>query len=338
MLTHQIYSTFRSRRFRRMVALALAISLMGITALSSGGTRADVYAQSREASPSGSDSNPAQGQEKPRSGGDNGRSSGGGGVFFGIDLSCLFRNCDRDKAASTAAEDAASLARSGPKFPAKYAMSTFEMRGLVKGGAPFILDYNARQARVRIEIKVQDSKPFVFNLEANGHAQKIFRLPESFGSDPQVAVISVSSMQDRPGENIPAPLEIYGMGMGEKAVGSVAIDQLKFGPPEVRIGRFGKVHYSFHSRSDFNRVVAEFAQVENRNNVIKVARVNTEDLGEIAKNTWVGRDTPRIWNGKGEDGEVSQGLHLLKIRAWRSSVKEGDWVVSWSPESVNIKW
>ena len=67
MLTHQIYSTFRSRRFRRMVALALAISLMGITALSSGDTRANVYAQGRDASPSGSDS--AQDQEKPRSGG-----------------------------------------------------------------------------------------------------------------------------------------------------------------------------------------------------------------------------------------------------------------------------
>ncbi len=83
MLTHQIYSIFRSRRFRRMVALALAISLMGITALSSGGTRADVYAQSGEASPSGSDSDSAQDQEKPRSGGDTGRSSGGAAFFLG---------------------------------------------------------------------------------------------------------------------------------------------------------------------------------------------------------------------------------------------------------------
>jgi len=133
-------------------------------------------------------------------------------------------------------------------------------------------------------------------------------------------------------------LKIYGMGMGKKAVGSVAIDQISFGPPQLRINQQDEARYSFHSRSDFNKATAEFARVENRNGVIQVVeRINKQDLGELTRNTWIGRDSPRKWDGKDKNGETSNGLHVLTVRAWRSSVKEGDWVVSWSPDWVDVK-
>lgn len=145
-------------------------------------------------------------------------------------------------------------------------------------------------------------------------------------------------MKDQPGLETPAPLRIYGMGMGKKAVGSVAIDQIHFGPPRLRVSRRDEARYSFHSRSDFNKAVVEYARLENRNGVIQVVeRVNQQDLGELARNTWVGREQPRKWDGKNRDGEASTGLHLLTVRAWRSSVKEGDWVVSWSPDWVDVE-
>lgn len=316
----------RWQRFRRAAALALAGMLAG--ALAGAG-----WGQTSSDGVSTTETQPAPEHKAPSG------SSGGGGFSFGIDLTCIFTGCGKDKTTSNAPGDAAQLAKSGPKIPDAYAMSGLVMQALVKGGAPFVIDYDARQALLRVEMKVQGSAPFVYNIKANGPAQKIFRLPESFGAEPKAAVISVHSVKDQPGAEMPAPLRINGMGMGEKAVGSVAIDQVSFGPPEVRIGRFGKARYSFHSRSDFNKVVAEFARLENRDGIIQVVeRVNKDDLGELTRDTWIGRDKPRIWDGKGEDGEVSKGLHVLNVRAWRSSVKEGDWVVSWSPDWVDVKW
>lgn len=309
----------RWQRFRR--AAALAVGLAGALAGAELGATSDDDYQSK----------PAPEHRTP---------SGGVKIVPFFDLTCLFTGCgSKDKATSSAPGDAAQLAKLGPKIPDTYAMSGLVMQALVKGGAPFVIDYDARQALLRIEMKVQGAAPFVYNIKANGPAQDIFRLPESFGAEPKAAVISVHSVKDQPGAEMPAPLRINGMGMGEKAVGSVAIDQVSFDPPEVRIGRFGKARYSFHSRSDFNRVVAEFARLENRNGIIEVVeRVNKDDLGELTRDTWIGRDKPRIWDGKDEDGEVSKGLHVLNVRAWRSSVKEGDWVVSWSPDWVDVKW
>ena len=322
MRTSQTIFADRLRRFRRVAARVLASGLLGFAGSSAGAT----YDAPTESIPK-----PAPEQGKP--------SGGGGGFSFGIDLTCLLTGCGRDRKASSEPDSAAQLARSGPKLTDTYSMSSFVMQGLVKGGAPFIVDYEASGARLRIEMKIPGAEPFVYTLEANGRGEKIFKLPESFSAEPQAAVISVSAVKNQPGAEVPASLRLHAMGMGEKAVGSVAINQVRFGPPEVRIGRFGKARYSFHSRSDFNKVVAEFARLENRNGIIQVVeRVNQEDIGELTRDTWVGRDKPRIWDGKGKDGEVSKGLHVLTVRAWRSSVREGDWVVSWSPDWVEVKW
>jgi hypothetical protein len=318
----QTIFAYRLRRFRRVASLVLTAGLIGFTGSSPGATY----------------DGPTESVPKPAP--EPGRPSGGGGGFsFGIDLTCILTGCAKDRTAPDEPGDAAQLAKSGPKLPDRYSMSGLVMQGLVKGGAPFIVDYEASGARLRIEMNLQGAEPFVYTLDANGRSENIFKLPESFGTEPRTAVISVRAVKNLPGAEVPAPLRLHAMGMGEKAVGSVAIDQIGFGPPEVRIGRFGKARYSFHSRSDFNRVVAEFARVENRGGVIQVIeRVNKQDLGELTRDAWIGRDKPRIWDGKGDDGEVSEGLHVLNLRAWRSSIKEGDWVVSWSPDWVDIKW
>lgn len=324
MQTHQSNCTAQARPFRRVACLTLLGGF--IASLASPGWSASAVHVPMDTT---SDTPSAPEHKGP---------SGGGGFSIGIDLGCLLTGCGKEKNAPVEAQDAKRLAESGPQFPEKYVMSSLVMHGLVKGDAPFVLDYDAPQARLRIEMKAAGLEPFVYTIKANGRGQHIFKLPKSFGADPRPAVISVQAFKDQAGAETPAPLRILGMGMGEKAVGSVAIDQVSFGPPEVRIGRFEKARYSFHSRSDFNKVVAEFARAENRNGTIQVVeRVNQADHGELTRNSWVGRDKPRIWDGKNPEGEISNGLHMLKVRAWRSSVKEGDWVVSWSPDWVDIK-
>lgn len=264
---------------------------------------------------------------------------GGIGIGIGINLRCLLGGCDDEKKPGPGDEDAEHMARSGPQVPDAYSMSTLSMHGLVRGNAPFVYEGDAGEARLRIEFRVKGAEPYIYHVEGRGRLQKIFHLPGSWGEQPRAAVIDVRAVRPGGGAEVPAPFRLYALGMGEKAVGSVAIDQVSFGPPQVRIGRFGKARYSFLSRSDFNRVVSEFSRVEFKDGMVRVGgRVNAQDLGQVSRGEWVGRERPRIWDGKDGDGEVSQGLHLLTVRAWRSSIKEGDWVVSWSPDWVEIRW
>jgi hypothetical protein len=203
-----------------------------------------------------------------------------------------------------------------------------------------VVDYRLKKgAQLRVEVTAKDKEPFVYTLDGKGdRALKIFSLPERFGNEPVAATFAVSAVESGAGEQKTAPVRLYGLGAGKKAVGSVAIDEVRFGPPSVRISRFGKAQYSFRSRSDFNRVNAEFLLIRNQGGIVQVQeRVRQDDIGSVAQGEWVGKDKPKQWDGKDEQGEVSDGLHLLQMRAWRSSVKEGDWVVSWSEDWVDVE-
>ncbi len=112
-----------------------------------------------------------------------------GGIGIGIDLTCIFTGCGKDKRASDDPGDAAQLANSGPTLPDAFSMSSFAMHGLVQGGAPFVVDYEATGARLRIEMKIPGAEPFVYTLNAKGRGEQFFRLPEAFGVEPQAALI-----------------------------------------------------------------------------------------------------------------------------------------------------
>jgi hypothetical protein len=266
------------------------------------------------------------------------RPSGGGvGFGFSFDLACLLGKCS-DAASGGESQD--ELAKKGPQFPKRYTMSALTVQALVKGGWPMVVDYRLKKgARLRVEVVSKDKEPFVYNLEGKGdRALQIFSLPERFGDEPVVATFAVRAIEPGAGEQKTAPVRLYGLGAGKKAVGSVAIDEVRFGPPSVRISRFGKAQYSFRSRSDFSRVNAEFLLIRDQGGVVEVReRVRQDDIGSVGQGEWVGKDKPKQWDGKDEQGEVSAGLHLLQMRAWRSSVKEGDWVVSWSDDWVDVE-
>jgi hypothetical protein len=124
------------------------------------------------------------------------------------------------------------------------------------------------------------------------------------------------------GSNGAAPnLRVYGMAAGPKAVGSIAIDEVTFGPSAVKMKQAAQ--YGFHSHSDFSDVRADFMFTGLKDNHIVMKQDNETPLSPVTTD----EHAQGSLQSKGTEGQ-----HLLQIRAWRGN--SGDWVVAWSPDVV----
>jgi hypothetical protein len=266
--------------------------------------------------------------EQPGSSGHELRDSlfaGGGGLLAGLLIGqAMHGNSDPVKL----------LSDHGPQCPDLYSMSALTVLGLVKGNWPMVLDYELHEPGIYlVTVSVEGLAPFSYLLDGNktGHQQQIFQLPSRFGAQPQSATCTLRALSSTPGEARPTFVRVFGWGCGPRAVGSVAIDQVRFTPPSVRPRDKQAVLYGFHSHADFEKVTAEFervglvdgnivAKVEDKQKLDDPVRTGTE----IANKRWDAR-------------KASVGQHLLQIRAWFSVNRGGDWVIAWSPEIVRIE-
>ena len=161
----------------------------------------------------------------------------------------------------------------------------------------------------------------------NRRAYVIIHLPANFGTKLQTGAYQIRSIPTV-GATTPAPgLRTYGLGAGEKAVGSVAIDQLTFQPATIHPKANEVADYGFHAHSAFDDVRAEFIFTTLYKGRVLVQQDQEEKLSPIPEDERA-RGT---WKGKGKPGE-----HMLQIRAWRGLDNGGDWVVAWSPDIVDV--
>ena len=228
------------------------------------------------------------------------------------------------------------LSNHGPQTPATFSMSNFSIMGFAKGNWPVVLDYEVRKPGLYLlTVSTGDSAPFSYLLDGSqtGRQQIILQLPARFGPDPKPGSYSIQAMSNVPGEVAPAYLRVFGIGAGERAVGSVAIDQLHFTPPAIKAQDRQIASYGFHSHADFEKVTAEFervglvdgsvvTQIEDQQDIKDVVRRNTS----IQNQQW----DPRKRKAK-------PGQHMLQVRAWYTLKGGGDWVVAWSPELVRVE-
>ncbi len=224
----------------------------------------------------------------------------------------------------------------GPQTPTTFCMSNFSILGFVKGNWPAVLDYQiTRPGLYLLTVSSNNTAPFSYLLDGSkiGRQQIILRLPARFGPEPKPGSYSIQAMSNAPGEAMPAYLRVFGLGAGERAVGSVAIDQLQFSPPALRPQDRQNALYGFHSHADFEKVSAEFERVglvdgsvvtelEDQQDVKAVVRRNTE----VANQQWDPRKR-----------KARPGQHMLQVRAWYTLKSGGDWVVAWSPQLVRIE-
>lgn len=227
-----------------------------------------------------------------------------------------------------------ALSQNGPQFPALFTMSSLSVVGFVQGNWPMVLDYELREPGIYlVTISVEGQDPFEYLLDGSrlGHQQQIFSLPARLGPKPVIATCTLNALSNVPGEVRPKYVRVFGWGCGPRAVGSVAIDQVRFTPPSVRPKDKQNALYGFHSHADFEKVTAEFelvglkdgnivAKLEDQQKIDDPVRVNTEI-------------SDKRWDAK----KASPGQHLLQIRAWYSANRGGDWVIAWSPGIVSIE-
>jgi hypothetical protein len=230
------------------------------------------------------------------------------------------------------------LIQSGPQFPAQFSMSCAPIKGFLRGGWPVVIDYQpAGGSDVVLEIHTMgNDQPYVVQLDGSARRQIVrLDLPESISKTPQVALFLVRAV--KPDGSAAAGMQLFGLGAGPRAVGSVAIDQVDFRPGSMRVSQKQKASYSFYSRSDFNRTVVEILRVQRRADEITVslARSTPLDVG-INRGTWVGKKEPLTWDGYDGENHISKGPHLLQVRAWLNAQDERDWVAAWSPSTVVV--
>ncbi len=152
---------------------------------------------------------------------------------------------------------------------------------------------------------------------------------------PQPGWYLIRALSADTGDLRPVHFHIYGLGAGEKAVGSVTIDQLSLAPGIIFPKQKQTADYSFHSRSDFNEAEADLSLI----GMLPSREIVTETIRAVPLKGGLDRDqvVQRRWDGKNNDGKISLGQHQLIVRAWRGLKNGGDWATSWSDQYVRVQ-
>jgi hypothetical protein len=236
--------------------------------------------------------------------------------------------------------DADMLAANGPRFPDSYSIGTFGVQGYVRGGWPVVIDFAAQPDTCTwLEISV-DQRSFASVLDFDGRGErKLVRIdmPGALAPGPSPGMYVVHSARPAcpnhrvPGnERTPSPVEVYGIGAGPRAVGSVAIDELQFGPPELRSPQ-DRATIAYRAESEFNHASIEILRFDqDPPGQFNVHRVTARKADVAA-----GQNQSAPWDGKTDSGARSLGVHRLQVRAWFTE-NDKSWVGAISPSSVIV--
>ncbi|HEV7798988.1 MAG TPA: hypothetical protein VGO73_12560 [Pyrinomonadaceae bacterium] len=233
----------------------------------------------------------------------------------------------KDKKQSKVGDILSKLDQLGPLISAAaYSMSDFSVQGFVKGKWPIVIVYELEAdstAEITISTNEGKDKYQVLLPPTDGDEVKRY-LPETFGQKPQLGLISFKALKNGPEPRKPARFFLYGLGVGDKAVGSLVIVQLRFQPPSIRPKLKEKASYSFRSLSDFNNVAAEVSLAVAADNTSHLQLVYSKEFKDGVRRGQVVTDD---WDGKNSKGQISVGTHQFHVRAWSGLKDGGAWTV-----------
>jgi hypothetical protein len=217
------------------------------------------------------------------------------------------------------------LLKNGPRVPQNVLMNHLIVDGVIGPKWPVGLDFQLTgPGSVTLDITTADKVQYhqVLTNDLNGRGITI-TYPDGLPDKLQSATFDVEAVTPAGSNSAPPNLRIYGIAAGPQAVGSIAIDEVTFGPSAIKMKQAAE--YGFHSHSDFSDVRADFMFTGLKDNHIVMKQDNETPLSpatpdEHAQGSLESRGTP--------------GQHLLQIRAWRGN--SGDWVVAWSPDVVML--
>ncbi len=207
---------------------------------------------------------------------------------------------------------------------------TFRFRGLVKGGAPLVVDFRlASDGYLKLEIKTRNVRhrdTLEFPARAGVREIAVRALPADFFGDWQTGRLTVSAF-DESGQEI--DYRFFGIGVGERAVGSTAIHDVTFEPSEIR--DMESARWGFRSKHDFERVgIVIYRWQTGAGRWRESQNLDAPCLPER------GKRCEGNWDGDDQKGKRSTGMHLVAVKAWRSQ-DENDWIFEISEEEVAVK-
>ncbi|HRP66614.1 MAG TPA: hypothetical protein PLF79_11090 [Thauera sp.] len=238
----------------------------------------------------------------------------------------------RDESAGTR-----ELLRDGPQLAPQFNASAFGVRGLVRGGWPVVVDYaQQRPGRVLLRIAIPGAETVSYRLDQFGLGRHVlrFELPPFLGDSLRPAVIALTAADLETGQQTIDGFNVHGLGIGPRAVGSVAVDRLEFDPGLMRPARGDTARYAFHSRSDFDHAAVEFMQVSQSPDGVRKRYVKGERIGPVQRDSRVESLPAQRWDGRDERAQPSAGRHQLQVRVWDEG---GDWVGAWSESVVLVQ-
>lgn len=240
--------------------------------------------------------------------------------------------------------DSEGLVRNGPQFPISQSVGTFNVEGFVRGGWPFVIDFmSQRDSCTWLEITTDEKKSWRRILDMDGsagrHILKI-DLPENLASEPRPAQYAIYSIQQTcttGTEAVPekvrqySPIVVYGIGGGPRAVGSVAVNKLQFGPPTPQFPQ-EVATFDYLTESDFGRVSQEILSYQQTGpGQWIVVLIRASQLYATIHGSHHGN-----WDGTGQAGNRMPGIYRLQVRAWNTVNDEKSWVGAISQDSVHI--
>ena len=239
------------------------------------------------------------------------------------------------------------LDKNGPQMPAIYTWnaSQFSIMGFSKGNWPVFIDYSLEHAGTLLVVVAPDGRqPHVFLTNSgDGRTNTRFQLPASMGDDLRVSVYLIVPLDKNLG------LHVFGISAGEKAVGSMGIDQVVFGPKTIQISQHQKAQYSFHAIKDFKKTSVTFIRLAKSNTgEIVAADVGDRTEGSVIrdgekKGDWDGTPKPPKDALKQYLPEQQRwllaptGQHVLQVRGWFGANEGGDWVFASSDDQVSVE-
>lgn len=229
------------------------------------------------------------------------------------------------------------LLRDGPQLPTSYELGTFWARGFGKDGWPIVLDF-APQPNTQTTLYVMFGKDKVWSavIDSNGldkrHLQLVTLPKTGWAASAKPATYYLRSMTlDYMGRPVaPAPIEVYGIGGGPRAVGSVAIEQLVFGPPTMKPG--ASASFDYFAKSPFDHTRTEVLRYSDDGKTIRLSQVMAENAPDVSVGTHGG-----AWDGRDQGtGQISRGVHRFQVRGWFTSGDQS-WVGAVAPTQVTIR-
>ncbi len=209
---------------------------------------------------------------------------------------------------------------------------SFSFEGPVKGEEPLVVDFRlAGSGRLELGIWRSGAKRPVI-LEFRGAGARRFdkaRLPRKLGDDWQTARFSFRAL-DASGK--PIDFEMFGVGVGKRAVGSTGIYDVTFEPFVIRAAE--SADWEFWSHHDFER-----SEI-----VLYRQAPAAGELRENLAHAFDGRCLPRRgescqggWDGRDEAGGRSPGRYRLAVKAWQEATLDKDWIIGWSEDEVEVQ-